>query len=156
MGCGFTLLFPLSRPEWRTKRSFAMAAAIVGLASLFAAPMLVPAASLFSNITAGNRPLDVALTWSESTEESILSFVNGIPTSSGGTHENGFKSGVTKAVRNYLGVQNLVPKGLVVSAEDTREGRIPLDGRARLCPPGLSLHLSGCRCRLRRAAGFGR
>jgi DNA gyrase subunit B len=67
---------------------------------------------------------EVALTWTESTEETILSFVNGIPTSSGGTHENGLKSGVTKAVRNYLGVQNLVPKGLTLSAEDTREGLV--------------------------------
>jgi DNA gyrase subunit B len=70
--------------------------------------------------------VEVALAWTESTEESILSFVNGIPTSSGGTHENGLKGGVTKAVRNYLGVQNLVPKGLTVSAEDAREGLVAI------------------------------
>jgi DNA gyrase subunit B/topoisomerase-4 subunit B len=66
--------------------------------------------------------VECALAWTEATEERILSYVNGIPTSSGGAHENGLKAGVLKAVRNYLGVQNLVPKGLTVTAEDVREG----------------------------------
>ena len=68
--------------------------------------------------------LECALAWTEATDERILSFVNGIPTPSGGTHENGLKNGVTKAVRNYLGVQNLVPKGLTIAAEDIREGLV--------------------------------
>ncbi len=66
--------------------------------------------------------VECALTWTEGTQEKILSFVNGIPTASGGTHENGLKNGITKAVRNYLAVQNLVPKNLAINAEDTREG----------------------------------
>ncbi len=70
--------------------------------------------------------IECAVAWTESTEERILSFVNGIPTASGGTHENGLKSGLTKAVRNYLGVQNLVPKGLAIAAEDTREGLVAI------------------------------
>jgi DNA gyrase/topoisomerase IV subunit B len=70
--------------------------------------------------------VEVALAWTEATDEHILSFVNGIPTPSGGAHENGLKSGVIKAVRNYLGVQSLVPKGLAVSAEDTREGLVAI------------------------------
>jgi DNA gyrase subunit B/topoisomerase-4 subunit B len=68
--------------------------------------------------------VECALAWTESTDERILSFVNGIPTPSGGTHENGLKNGLTKALRNYLGVQNLVPKGLNVAAEDIREGLV--------------------------------
>ena len=67
---------------------------------------------------------EVALAWTEATDEHVLSFVNGIPTTSGGAHENGLKGGVTKAVRNYLSVQNLIPKGVQVSAEDTREGLV--------------------------------
>jgi DNA gyrase/topoisomerase IV subunit B len=66
--------------------------------------------------------VECALAWTEATEERILSFVNGIPTASGGTHENGLKNGLTKAVRNYLAVQNLIPKGLAIAAEDIREG----------------------------------
>ncbi len=68
--------------------------------------------------------VECALAWTEATAERVCSFVNGIPTPAGGAHENGFKSGVTKAVRNYLAVQNLVPKGLAVTAEDVREGLV--------------------------------
>ena len=56
----------------------------------------------------------------------MLSFVNGIPTGDGGTHEAGLKNGLTKAVRNYLSVQNLVPKGLTIAAEDAREGLVAI------------------------------
>jgi DNA gyrase subunit B/topoisomerase-4 subunit B len=70
--------------------------------------------------------LECVLAWTEGTDERILSFVNGIPTPSGGTHENGFKSGLVKAVRNYLAVHNLVPKGLSIAAEDIREGLVAI------------------------------
>ncbi len=69
---------------------------------------------------------ECALAWTEATEERVLSFVNGIPTGDGGAHEAGLRSGVTKAVRNYLSVQNLVPKGLAIAAEDTREGLVAI------------------------------
>jgi DNA gyrase subunit B/topoisomerase-4 subunit B len=69
---------------------------------------------------------ECALAWTEATDEHILSFVNGIPTPSGGTHENGLKNGLTKAVRNYLSVQNLIPKGLTIAAEDIREGVVAI------------------------------
>jgi len=70
--------------------------------------------------------VECALAWTESTAERILSFVNGIPTPSGGTHENGLKNGLVKAVRNYLSVQNLIPKGLTIAAEDIREGLVAI------------------------------
>ena len=68
--------------------------------------------------------VECALAWTEATDERVLSFVNGIPTPSGGTHENGLKNGLTKAVRNYLTVQNLIPKGVTIAAEDIREGLV--------------------------------
>ena len=37
--------------------------------------------------------LDVVLQWTESTDEHLRSYVNGIPTASGGTHENGLRGG---------------------------------------------------------------
>ncbi len=70
--------------------------------------------------------LELALQWTESTEESIRSFVNGIPTISGGTHENGLKAGLLKAVRNFLATHELLPKGVTPSAEDIREGLVCL------------------------------
>src|SRR6516225_907070 len=68
--------------------------------------------------------LDVALEWTESTDEHLRSYVNGIPTGSGGTHENGFRSGLGKAVRNFIDTHNLSPKGVTLTAEDIREGLV--------------------------------
>ncbi len=70
--------------------------------------------------------LEVALVWTEATDETVRSFVNGIPTPSGGTHENGLRAGIAKAVRNYLETHELVPKGVTVAAEDIREGILAL------------------------------
>ncbi|PYR77356.1 MAG: DNA topoisomerase IV subunit B [Acidobacteria bacterium] len=66
--------------------------------------------------------LDVALQWTQSTDEHVRSYVNGIPTGSGGTHENGFRAGLGKAVRNFIETHNLSPKGVTLTAEDIREG----------------------------------
>ncbi len=66
--------------------------------------------------------IEVALLWSESTDEHIRSYVNGIPTGDGGSHENGFRSGLTKAVRNYIETHNLTPRGVKITHEDIREG----------------------------------
>ena len=66
--------------------------------------------------------LDLALQWTESTEEHVRSYVNGIPTASGGTHENGFRAGIGKAMRNFIDTHNLSPKGVTIAAEDIREG----------------------------------
>ena len=68
--------------------------------------------------------LDVALQWTQSTDEHVRSYVNGIPTGSGGTHENGFRAGLGKAVRNYIDTHSLSPKGVTLTAEDIREGLI--------------------------------
>jgi DNA gyrase subunit B/topoisomerase-4 subunit B len=68
--------------------------------------------------------LDVALQWTQSTDEHVRSYVNGIPTGSGGTHENGFRSGLGKAVRNFVETHNLSPKGVTLTAEDIREGLV--------------------------------
>jgi DNA gyrase/topoisomerase IV subunit B len=68
--------------------------------------------------------MEVALQWTEATDETIRSYVNGIRTSSGGTHENGFKGGVVKAVRNYMAVHEVKTKGLTITADDVREGLV--------------------------------
>jgi DNA gyrase subunit B/topoisomerase-4 subunit B len=66
--------------------------------------------------------LDLVLQWTEATEEHLRSYVNGIPTGSGGTHENGLRAGIGKAVRNFIDTHNLTPKGVTLTAEDIREG----------------------------------
>ncbi len=70
--------------------------------------------------------LDLAMQWTQSTDEHVRSYVNGIPTGSGGTHENGFRAGLGKAVRNFIETHNLSPKGVTLAAEDIREGLVAI------------------------------
>jgi len=66
--------------------------------------------------------IEVVLRWTEATDEVLRSYVNGIPTSSGGTHENGLRAGLGKGIRNFIETHNLTPKGVTLTAEDIREG----------------------------------
>jgi len=83
-------------------------------------------AEAFTVESEGDPRLEVALRWTEDTDELIRSYANGIPTGSGGTHENGFKQGLTKAIRNHMETHKLTPKGVKVTADDIREGLVAL------------------------------
>jgi len=74
----------------------------------------------------GDVRCEIALTWTEATDEQVKSYVNGIPTPAGGTHEAGLKSGLVKAVRNYIATHELTPKGVTLTAEDIREGLVAI------------------------------
>ena len=76
----------------------------------------------FTVVRGNGDRMEAALQWTESTDETIRSYVNGIRTSSGGTHENGFKAGIAKAIRNYMETHDVKTKGLTIAAEDIREG----------------------------------
>ena len=69
----------------------------------------------------GSR-LDLVLQWTESTDEHLRSYVNGIPTGAGGTHENGLRAGIGKAIRNVIDTHALTPKGVTLTSDDIREG----------------------------------
>jgi DNA topoisomerase IV B subunit len=66
--------------------------------------------------------IEAALQWTESHEETLRSYVNAIPTTQGGTHEQGFRSAIVKAMRSFIEASNLEPKGVTLTAEDIREG----------------------------------
>ncbi len=70
--------------------------------------------------------LEAALTWTESPEERLQSYANGIPTPSGGTHEAGFRSAIVKAVRGFMAAKQINPRGVSITAEDIREGVVGL------------------------------
>ncbi len=70
--------------------------------------------------------MEVALAWTESTEETVRSFVNGIRTISGGTHEYGLRQAIVRAVRNYIDTHDIKIKGLTITAEDIREGIVAI------------------------------
>ncbi len=70
--------------------------------------------------------LEVAFAWTESSEGMIYSFVNGVPTQDGGTHEQGLRNALGKALRAYMQAHKLEPKGLGITLDDIREGIVAL------------------------------
>jgi DNA gyrase subunit B/topoisomerase-4 subunit B len=70
--------------------------------------------------------LELALQWTESTDDLIRTYVNSVPTPDGGTHDAGLRSAVVKAIRNYISTHRLEPKGVTLTAEDIREGVVAI------------------------------
>jgi DNA gyrase/topoisomerase IV subunit B len=72
----------------------------------------------------GDPKLEVAFTWTDATDDQTYSFVNGVPTPDGGTHEQGLRNALGKALRAYMQAHKLEPKGLTIALEDIKEGMI--------------------------------
>jgi DNA gyrase subunit B/topoisomerase-4 subunit B len=72
----------------------------------------------------GVMRVETALTWVDDVRTDVRSYVNGIPTVDGGTHERGLLEGVVRALRNYVDTHDLVPRGVSLTAEDFREGLV--------------------------------
>ena len=74
----------------------------------------------------GTVPVDVALRYSNTYTENILTFVNNINTIEGGTHLSGFRSALTRAMNNHATKNNLIKakksEKINLSGEDFREG----------------------------------
>jgi DNA gyrase subunit B len=68
---------------------------------------------------------DIALMYNDTYDEKVYSFVNNIRTPNGGTHEAGFRAGLTRVISNY-NTQNgaAKEKDIKISGEDTSEGLI--------------------------------
>ncbi|MHC4909888.1 MAG: DNA gyrase subunit B, partial [Planctomycetota bacterium] len=64
---------------------------------------------------------EVALQWTDATNEVLLAFGNNIINPDGGTHVSGFKTSLTRTINNYAKRNNLL-KTLTPSGEDLREG----------------------------------
>ncbi len=65
----------------------------------------------------------IAMCYTDSYNESIISFVNNVKTIDGGTHEAGFKTAITKVFNEYVKNNNLLKgKNTVLEGSDTREG----------------------------------
>jgi len=71
----------------------------------------------------GDYPLEIAIQYTTSYSENILSFVNNINTIEGGTHLEGFKRSLTKVFNDYAKSHNLLKeKDGNLQGEDIREG----------------------------------
>ncbi|MHC5003389.1 MAG: toprim domain-containing protein [Planctomycetota bacterium] len=64
---------------------------------------------------------DIALQWTDATNEMLLAFGNNIVNPDGGTHAAGLKTSLTRTINNYAKRANLL-KSLTPSGEDLREG----------------------------------
>ena len=70
---------------------------------------------------------DVALMYNEGYEEKLASFVNNIRTPNGGTHEAGFRAGLTRVISNYNSKNGAAKeKDVKISGDDVREGLIAI------------------------------
>ena len=68
-------------------------------------------------------PVEVALTYNTSYNESVLSYVNDINTIEGGTHLAGFRRGLTRTLKKYAEDSKLLEKAKVeIQGDDFREG----------------------------------
>ena len=70
--------------------------------------------------TSDDQVLDVAVNWTEEVSNNLLkeTFVNLIPTALGGSHLNGFKSGLLEAIKEFCDYRNLIPKGIKINSDD--------------------------------------
>ena len=67
--------------------------------------------------------VEIAMQYTDSYNELLLSFANNIHTTDGGTHETGFKSGMTRVINDYARKNNILKeKDPNLSGDDTREG----------------------------------
>ena len=65
---------------------------------------------------------EVAIVYDTGYSEHSLSFVNNIKTPEGGTHESGFKAGLSKAIINYINREMKIKDNIKVNGDDVREG----------------------------------
>lgn len=71
--------------------------------------------------------IEIALAYNESYDEKVLSFVNNIRTPDGGTHEAGFRAGLSRAIMNYIEANaSARERDSKVTGDDVREGLIAI------------------------------
>lgn len=73
--------------------------------------------------TIDDYPMEIALSWNDTYRENIESYVNNIHTIEGGTHEEGFKSALTRAINKYaLDSKTFKNDKMKLTGSDVREG----------------------------------
>lgn len=71
--------------------------------------------------------MQIALAYNDGFDEKVLSFVNNIRTIDGGTHESGFRMGLTRVITNYIEANaNAREKDSKITGEDIREGLVAI------------------------------
>ena len=81
----------------------------------------LPDSPFIGHFEAETEAVDYALMWIPEGELLTESYVNLIPTTQGGTHINGLRSGLLEAVREFCDYRNLLPRGIKLAPEDVWE-----------------------------------
>jgi len=80
----------------------------------------IPEEPFLGSFASEREAVDWAVVWLPEGDNIIgESYVNLIPTPMGGTHVNGFRTGLSEALREFCEFRNLLPRGIKLSAEDT-------------------------------------
>ena len=76
--------------------------------------------SILSSKDSETQEVEFVINWSNKPSKNKLdeTYVNLIPTAQGGSHLNGFKSGLLEALKEFCDYRSLLPKGLKINAED--------------------------------------
>ncbi|MBS0358667.1 MAG: DNA topoisomerase IV subunit B [Proteobacteria bacterium] len=81
--------------------------------------MFIPEEPLIGNFSADTETAEWAVVWLPEGGELVAeSYVNLIPTIQGGTHVNGFRTGLLDALREFCEFRDLLPRGVKLTAED--------------------------------------
>ena len=79
----------------------------------------IPEEPFTGSMQGNEEAVDWAVLWLPEGGELITeSYVNLIPTLQGGTHANGFRTGMLDAIREFCEIRKLLPRGVKLSAED--------------------------------------
>jgi len=71
--------------------------------------------------------IDIALMYCQADSDKVLTFVNNIKTPDGGTHEAGFRAGLTRSLASYVAKNaNAKEKNTKITGDDCREGLIAI------------------------------
>ena len=83
----------------------------------------LPAEPFGGSLSGNQETVDWALVWHAEEGQGVTeSYVNLIPTPQGGTHVNGFRTGLTNALREFSEFRSLLPRGVTLSPEDVWDG----------------------------------
>ncbi|OGT22136.1 MAG: DNA topoisomerase IV subunit B [Gammaproteobacteria bacterium RBG_16_57_12] len=79
----------------------------------------LPAQPFLGHMEGNDEAVDWAVLWLPAGGEAVTeSYVNLVPTSQGGTHVNGLRTGLTEAMREFCEFRNLLPRGVKLAPED--------------------------------------
>jgi len=71
--------------------------------------------------------MDIAIMYCQADSDKVLTFVNNIKTPDGGTHEAGFRAGLTRSLASYVAKNaNAKEKNTKITGDDCREGLIAI------------------------------